>query len=668
MQRQSGLNLDEFFAPYKYAMYAACRNKQLGPDAALAAYLADPTGRFNVDAHWAIAGLCPEALQAALQAQRAKPIPLQLVNMRRRRMIDSGQYISGMRELGYLDPTVSEQLFRITEQVPSLTDLMRLMIRDTDDDTIEFWPESDRLFQQKYKQTLREWAEFQGVPEKVALYTWRAHWIIPPPTALFEFWHRLRKNKDFGGEEKLLAQIKSALIQQDILPYWHKHYLAISFRPMGRVDIRRSYNIGTLTDDQVKDAYTQLGYSDDTVDLLFKFSKRLRAQSLLTHRAVKLWIAGQITREDAEQRLKSEGFDDDTIGRVFSDSEASFASSELSKAYVRGDLSRRTYTQRLVQAGVSNDGATKLADRLSLRIRRHPAIADYAVGLLNDTQAKSQMTSYGIDTDIADMLLEETERSVKQALLAQCQRGIKRKYLLGEITKGQAHAELVNRGTVESRAAQLTNWWDCERSSVGKSVPAAKLCDWLARGAITTDDLRNRLERIGYRPESAALMVEDCLISVNARRLADAKRQAKEQAQESLRAARILQRQVAQENRVAAQLQRQAKQAQQTRQRRERQALTAAQKIAAKGGVDLFDALAFVNVQRNRVKTDYGLSTDESLIVITKSVDYCPTCDLATLTDVISQMAESAAVEAGETDAELAGISVSSNGHTQPSG
>jgi hypothetical protein len=666
-QKFIGVDLSKFTKKYEYAVNAVCRETFLSPDAAMAAYLANAINDQQLDAQWAIEGMCPDAVKWTKTAQRAKPIPLQLVNMRRRKLIDTAEYQSGMRQLGYLEPNVSEQLFKITEQVPTLSDLMRLMIRDADDETPDGPVKQFRLddyFEEKYGGTLREWAEFQGVPEKVARYTWRAHWTIPPPTALFEFWHRLRKNDDYPDLEK---QIKAALIQQDILPFWHKHYLAVSFRPMGRVDIRRSFNAGTLTDDEVKDSYTQLGYSDETVDRLFKFSVRLRDQSIAATRPVKQWVAFAIDRDDCEQQLRDDGYPGESIGKALRSVEASFSSSELSKAYVRGELRRDNYIARLTAHGVSNDGATALADRLSVRIRKNAAIGDYAVGMIDDATARSEMLSFGMDADIVSAILDDTDRAVSASLLAKCQQGIKRRYLLGDLERSEVETELIAKGTTAQRAAILADNFDCEKSSIGKAIPAAKLCSWLSRGAIQPDDMRRRLINVGYGEQDAALMVEDCLISVNAKRLADAKRQAKEQATQSLRAARILARQVAAENRAVAQLVAARKAAATTTERRDKQLLSAAQKIAAKTDGTLYDALQLAKSERKRVEREYGVTIDESLGILLKAVETWGGGQLSDLPAVVSAMGETvvAAALQGSPDNPL--FTSNGNGAIQPS-
>jgi len=666
-EKQSGANITEFLLPYQYAMHAACRQQHLDPDKAMAAYLSNAISREGLESLWAIHGYCPEDVTWYTHSAHSRPVPLELAVMRRRGLINDSDYRTGMRELGYLDQGVTERLFKITEQFPGLSDIMRLMVRDADDPNIPFWQESDQIFKTKYRDTLRKWAEAQGIPEEVALYNWRAHWIIPPPQALFEFYHRLRKNPAFGGEAAVLKQVENALSQQDILPFWQKYYLAVSFRPLGRVDVRRAYNIGSLTDNEVKEAYTQLGYSDQTVDQLFAFSKRLRDQAIVNHKAVKLWVAMQSSKAETITRLKGEGFPQDAIDQALRDAEIGFGNSEFAKAFVRGDMDRTTFITRLTGHGVSLDGSTRLADKLSLRIRKHPAAGEYAVGMITDGAARAEMLSYGLDSSIVDRIITDTDRAVEQSFVANCQKGIKRRYLTGELSRDEAEGELTKRGTTAKRAGMLVNWWECERDAGGKAVATARLCDWLAKGAISSVEMAKRLERIGYTHDDAALIVDDCLVSISVKRLAQAKKEAKEQAALDKRKQAAIQKQIAAINRLNAQQQRATQQAAKTRERRDKQLLSAAEMITGKSGVELYDALQFVKGEQKRIVRDYGLSTDESLQVLLLSAKECKDCPLEEISIVISEMAETAATAGLHPAFTGNGKSDNSNGSTQPS-
>lgn len=638
-----GADVGEFTTQLRYALNAGCRQKFLDPDKAMAAFLADSMDARQLDTHFAVHGLCPAAVTQYTRAARSKPIPLQLAMMRRRKAINSNQYAEGMRQLGYLETSTSEQLYNLTEQIPTLTDITRLMVRDADDEALAARLGLDSYFTEKYGRQLREWSEAQGVPEKFARYYWRAHWNIPSPGQLFTFYHRLRDNPQFGGRDKVLDDIKAALIQQDILPYWHEHYLATSFHPIGRIDIRRAFNIGALKEEELAPAYRQLGYSDETSDLLADFTKRLRIASLPNHRAIKLWIRGTITAAEVKERLAADGIPVHDIDRAMQDSEAQFASGPIAAAYVKAYLSRDTFISLLTERGVTQAGASNIADVLALKRIDALPIKDYIAGAIDREEVEAAMQADGLNSNIANHLLEAADRSIENAFIVSCQRGIKRRYLLGELDTEEAQAELTNRGTTLARANKLIDWWSCERSATSKAISASKLCHWLSLGAITSTDFDRRLRRLGYSDADAALMVEDCLTGISVKRLADAKKEAKQHVAESERAARALRRAEAAAARLAASQAQAATKARQTRMNRERQLLSASQKLAAKCECDLLEALNKAKDAYSRIQREFGLSPDETLQVMLSAVEEWQGTDIDDIDTIFNAFAQQAA-------------------------
>ncbi len=621
VNRFLGVDLNEFMWQYRYAMHAMCRQRYLDPQQATTAYMGNALSEQEYDTHYAIHGLCPESAAQFKHATRSKPTVLELAIMQHRQIISREEYHKRMRELGYLESEVRDEMFAITEQVPTMVDIIRFMVRDTDDPNVVNTFGLDTEFENKYGKQLKEWARDQGIPDEVALHNWRAHWTIPSPGQLFEFWHRLRDNPDFGGKEKLLQDIKDALIQQDILPYWHEHYLAISFRPMFRRDIRRAFEIGAINEKQVREAYIQLGHSDEVADTLTEFSVRLRDRRLSGHVAIKLWKAFSIDRMEVEQRLRADGIPDAPVKQVLDDAEQDFDKGVFAAAFASGDLDRMQFVNELTGIGVSAGGATKIANRVSLRIRSHPAMAGYKVGALTRTDAVSAMTASGMNTDITINKLDEIDLGVEYDLLQRCQQGIKGRFLNGEITKEEGVNEMRRRGTVEVRARQLGEEWDCEKKSIGRTIPTGKLCQLLEQGSINAVEFTERLRRMDYTADDASILTDNCLTAISERRAKLAAKEQKSietaQRQEAARIARAN----AAVNREGKRLQVAREKAARVRKARERQLITAAEKVHDSCECDLFEAIGAVRVARAHVKETYGLTTDETLIVIIKAAE-----------------------------------------------
>lgn len=639
ISKQCGFDFGKYTKQFEYVINARCRQEFMNPDQALAAYLANAIDYRKLDGHWAIGNICNESLNSVLDASKAKPIPLQLAMMRRRKLIDASGYRDGMRRLGYLEPAVTEQLFQLTEQVPTLADITRLMVRDADDESITHWAESDRIFRQKYGGNLKKWAEFQGIPEEFAKLYFRAHWTIPAPGQLFTFYQRLRDNPKFGGRAKLLADIKAALVQQDILPFWQEHFLEVSFRPLSRVDIRRMFNIGELTEEEVNAAYRQLGSSDENATKLTKFAVRLRDDAAAGHRAIKLWLKFGIDRSEAKRRMVANGLPESVVDTALSDAQMAFASSLPAAAFVRGDLTRGQFTDRLETVGVETGAAGKLADLLALKITHHPALKGVALGVLEPTDAKARMINSGMAEQVVDNLLSEITETVDYEFAAACQKGIKRRYLMGEFDQQDAVAKLLATGLTNARANRLAESWNCEKSAVGKAVPTAKLCNWLGDGVISSLEFATRLEKLGHTAIDAARIRDDCLANISVKRQKIAEKEAKDQVALERREQAAIRRQESYAYQQALKQSRLQQSATTARDNREKQLLSAIAKAGKKCDCGLYDITQVVKQNHQRLQNEFGLTVDQSLQTLIKAAEAWAGGELSTYSDTVTTLA-----------------------------
>jgi len=617
----SGAEIGEFADTLYYVANAACRRKHLDPDKAIAAWLANSINDKSLDSHWAIAGFCPEALDAYKLAAESKPIPMQLIVMRFRGLISESEYHAGMQRLGYKSAKQAENIYEIQRPLPTLADIVSFMVRDADDETPggpvkRFGLDSN--FDDKYGDQLKKWSEQQGIDEKIARYAWRSHWTIPSPTQLFEFYHRLRKKPEFPD---LLGDVKAALIQQDILPYWHEHFLAVSFRPMGRVDVRRAFNIGAIDDKRVTQAYSDLGYDDKTADDLTLFSIRLRDDAAVGHKAVKLWLKFAISGQECQKRMIDGGLPINTVVKAMLDAEIGFRTSYAATAFKNGEIPRANFVAGLIVHGVSNLGAEKLADQLAYAMKVVPSVIAYEAGTVDRTDAVTQAVEHGMAFHRAVTFTRYIDAKIdKQGSLA-CQHGIKQRYLLGEINDKDVIGTLVKNGITQSRAEKLAGWWQCEKKTTGKAVAANTLCEWRARGAIGALDFRDRLVAVGYTADDALNLVIDCEQKLNTRQAKMAKQQLEEQARDVAKANAQAAKAQAAIDREAAKQKRATEAAKATLARRQGQLMKAADKVIKKCACDVGDAVSYVSAAKQRLQAEFGLSVDESLQALLLATD-----------------------------------------------
>jgi hypothetical protein len=410
-----------------------------------------------------------------------------------------------------------------------------MMVRDTDDPNIPDWPDSDASFQIKYGEQLKKWGEAQGLPEQVAKYLWRAHWSIPAPGQLFEFYHRLRKLPDGDPRRVDLAEIQQALQQQDILPRWIPKFLAVSFHPMGRIDIRRAYAVGTLTVEEMTAAFSQLGYDDPVVDQMVRFTRQQVRVSLLNAREVKQYQAG------------AKNYDD----------------------------------------------------------------------------AYSTMLDRGVQDDDAQWTLNRAQDDMRSAGRAVCVRGVRRRYLTGEIDQPEAVQMLATLGLDDGQIDIFVSAWVCDLTTRGPVAQSSTLCQWLDSGLITGEEMLRRLVRIGWDVDDATMHVAVCERRIGVRMEREERRRRREEAARLAIEERERDRQAQDLTRRATALQAAAAAKIRRRELRDASMQRAAKILSVKLKIPASSTGILVRDAVQNVKATHGRTIDEAIRAAVLAAEAC---------------------------------------------
>jgi len=362
-------------------------------------------------------------------------------------------FTSIARRNGYLTTDDINNAIAVAIDVPTVSDLIRMMVRDVGDPEIVKEYGMDDQFEQKWSGELETYANAQGLTTEIAKLHWRAHWNHPSPTQAFEMLHRLRPDSKWAN--KLQEQLKveagtrgeksagvittSADVQRllevnDLSWYWRERLGAISYNPLTRTDVLRAYMIDAIKEEDLLSAYQDAGYTAFDAATLVEFAKQQkkeRNQRKLGSRdykhLVKMFIDGYIIQAEFEEELKR---------RVPSEAKREAI---MQDTFYELDLRRR-----------KND-----VDCIKVH---------YMNGTVDDLEAKAQMIRVGMPVVGADELIAN---------------------------------------------------WLCKRKKVKKEVTAAKLCEWRERNLITPEQHLKRLVNLGYTVTDADIIVKDCGISAN---------------------------------------------------------------------------------------------------------------------------------------------------------
>ncbi len=203
----------------------------------------------------------------------------------------------------HLPPDTITHIKKASEYFPSPQDLINFAVREV------YSPEIVAKFGQMEdipEKYLTE-AFKAGMPEEQAKNLWAAHWLLPGANQGFDMLHR-----DIVDKQEL----EMLLTALDIMPFWREKLIKLSYNPLTRVDVRRMHAMGVLKDKGVFDAYRAAGYSPVNADLMLDFTKRYNSDEStgLTRASVqKSYKIGLITIEQMREFFVSFGYTEDVV-------------------------------------------------------------------------------------------------------------------------------------------------------------------------------------------------------------------------------------------------------------------------------------------------------------------------------------------------------------------
>lgn len=224
-----------------------------------------------------------------------------------RRFIDTEQAKTAFAKLGF-EGANAQRLLDMAYFIPPVSDLITMSVREV------FSPDIRARFQQDegYPAQFTGFAEQQGLSEEWARNYWAAHWSLPSITMGFEMLHRRVIDE---------SDLDLLLKAQDVMPFWREALKKISYNPLTRVDIRRMHKLGVLTNDEVRNAYKDIGYDELNAERLLQFTIELNKPSgsetpealedLTRSAVIDLFKRGTFTKPQAFDLLRAIGLGED---------------------------------------------------------------------------------------------------------------------------------------------------------------------------------------------------------------------------------------------------------------------------------------------------------------------------------------------------------------------
>lgn len=411
---------------YEQVQDAECPQEFPSPAEANTAYLAATITKDQWTCYQQIGNVRPAEAEPILDALRDRPGTFQCIDLWRRGMIDRDTLNTRLRALGVTHQSERDELVALSYYVPTVSDLIPWMVKDVFNPQIVQQFGLDDQFDVSFGPQAQEWATANGISREIMQAAWRAHWHLPSPTQLAEFWHRFRHDGRHGTPAEFRQRIKDALRQADWLPTWIDDYIDAQDRILTRVDARRAFEVGAIDRQTLWLTYTKQGYSDVDAEALTRFNETTIARKFVGHWANKAYQAGTLSQEEATHWMELDGASIAAVGYA------------LQIAAAKRDAARRAT-------------CIKAARRRFLQ------------GEIDDLELANQIQLLTGDADVTRDLVEATK---------------------------------------------------CDRHNRSKLPAVNQICGWLSNGAIGAAEAFERLQRLGYDDEDAALLLRDCQLRI----------------------------------------------------------------------------------------------------------------------------------------------------------
>lgn len=252
-----------------------------------------------------IADVHPDFAQTYLDAILIKPSSTDLVAYELRKDPTLSGLPDRLTQIG-IHPDYVDIYRTLAYPIPPVADIITMAVREA------FTPEIAAKFGQyeDYPIALEEWAEKKGLSKEWSERYWAAHWSLPSASQGFEMLHRGVINRD---------ELDMLLRALDVMPFWRERLTRIAFRRLSRVDIRRMYRVGVLTEEEVYEAYIELGYNERDAKRMSDFTVKqtLETQAKFTSRdIVGAYTKYMITASEARSLMEVIGVKSENIAFI----------------------------------------------------------------------------------------------------------------------------------------------------------------------------------------------------------------------------------------------------------------------------------------------------------------------------------------------------------------
>lgn len=430
-------------------------------------YFREPNKRSEVTQYLTWLGYDKQQQDNVLQS--IKPIfdLQQLTRLMHREEITQAKFYKGVESMGF---TLEEahQLETLAWFIPPVQDLVRMAVREA------FTPEIVTKYgmNEDFPPEFAENALKHGLTEEWSRKYWSSHWELPSLGMGFQMLHR-----GVITEEDLEVLMRT----QDVMPYWRERLTQISYTPYTRVDIRRLYAAGVITESEVFTAYKDIGYDDEKALKMAKFAILSVAPK-----------EKDLTKSELLDAMKKQ---------IITPEECSAALSELGY---------NEHESKILRLRALYEKKREVSDLKISGIKKF-----FLTGVYNRDKAMDSLGKLDLKAAYMSNLLElwTIEKAKKLKLLSSSE--LKNMLINNIITSSVWTEEMLKLGYAPASIAKLrtlhTGDWGQEKE---KDLTKGELLSLLKKKLISEKACKRHLVDLGYDDAEASLLVQKALFKL----------------------------------------------------------------------------------------------------------------------------------------------------------
>ena len=363
-----------------------------------------------IDKDLRAADIHPEYREKYIDAVLTKPASQDLIAYHLRQENDLADLGRDLTRIG-IHPEFQEVYQTLAHRLPPVADIISMAVREA------FSPAIAQRFGQyeDFPEDFGKYAEQQGLSAEWAERYWAAHWGLPSPQQGFEMLHR-----------GVITEVDLGLLMkaQDIMPFWRDKMIEIAYRPLTRVDVRRMYKEGVLSEVDVFDAYKDGGYSDKNAEAMTEFTIAyvLAQQSKFTSNdIIKAYTDRMIDISEARSLLGDVGVQSGDISYILdtADYKREWAitnnkTSAIRNLYKKGEYSDTIARSELLRLNLPSDHVETLMETWWFEKKaagvktwtKAETMGFMESGLITADRGRQELISMGYDDEHADTYIK----------------------------------------------------------------------------------------------------------------------------------------------------------------------------------------------------------------------------------------------------------------------